>query len=398
MPGRLAADTTHAPLLGASVSAADIAQETSEFGHMGIVRVYYPGLPSSNAWTTGLAAANKSPVIVSFKALPTAILSGQDDAALSQFFDTAPTGNPIYWSYYHEPEGNIADGEFTLADYKAAWAHVAALARAAHNSDLHSTLILGGYDLSPSSHRSWRDYLPGGGIISTLGWDAYPPGSAKNENPVAAPPASFMAQEIAAAKSVGLPYGFAEFGLSTPAGRPAWLTEVGNYLLHSGAVFASLFNGNAQYPTLKLTDAASVAVWKGFVARFGSDVPVSSPTTPALTSAPSPGGTTAPAPGPVASGLEVNPATIQSRADSYTTITVSLGRASDVTVLILDHKGTVVRTLSKPARPEGTFAVRYWGFDGAGHRVPAGSYQVLVVASNANGSGTAESPLQIGAP
>jgi len=275
---------------------------------------------------------------------------------------------------------------------------LAALARAAHNSDLHSTLILRGYDLSPSSHRSWRDYLPGGGIISTLGWDAYPPGSAKNENPVAAPPASFMAQEIAAAKSVGLPYGFAEFGLSTPAGRPAWLTEVGNYLLHSGAVFASLFNGNAQYPTLKLTDAASVAVWKGFVARFGSDVPVSSPTTPALTSAPSPGGTTAPAPGPVASGLEVNPATIQSRADSYTTITVSLGRASDVTVLILDHKGTVVRTLSKPARPEGTFAVRYWGFDGAGHRVPAGSYQVLVVASNANGSGTAESPLQIGAP
>jgi hypothetical protein len=75
--GRLAADTTHAPLLGASVSAADIAQETSEFGHMGIVRVYYPGLPSSNAWTTGLAAASKSPVIVSFKALPTAILSGR---------------------------------------------------------------------------------------------------------------------------------------------------------------------------------------------------------------------------------------------------------------------------------------------------------------------------------
>jgi hypothetical protein len=416
--GRLAADTTHAPLLGASVSAADIAQETSEFGHMGIVRVYYPGLPSSNAWTTGLAAANKSAVIVSFKALPTAILSGQDDAALSQFFDTAPTGNPIYWSYYHEPEGNIADGEFTLADYKAAWAHVAALARAAQNSDLHSTLILGGYDFSPSSHRSWKDYLPGGGIISTLGWDAYPPGSAKNENPVAAPPASFMAQEIAAAKSVGLPYGFAEFGLSTPAGRPAWLTEVGNYLLHSGAVFASLFNGNAQYPTLRLTDAASVTVWKSFVAKSGSDVPVSSPTTPAPTtpapttpapstpapstpaptSAPSPGGTTAPAAGPVASGLEVSPASIQARTGSYTTITVSLSQASDVTVLILDQKGTVVRTLSRPARPAGTLAVRYFGFDGAGHRVRAGNYQVLVVAGNASGSGTAQSPLQIGAP
>ena len=116
---------------------------------MAIVRTYYPGLPSSNAWTTGRPAANKSAVIVSFKAQPKAILSGQDDTALSHFFDTAPSGNPIYWSYYHEPEGNIADGEFTLPDYKAAWAHVVSLARAAHNPDLHSTLILGGYDFRP---------------------------------------------------------------------------------------------------------------------------------------------------------------------------------------------------------------------------------------------------------
>ena len=270
---RLASDDTRAPLFGASINGTDLAQETSEFGHMAIVRTYYPGLPSANAWTTGLPAANKSAVIVSFKALPTVILSGQDDAALSHFFDTAPTGNPIYWSYYHEPEGNITDGEFTLADYKAAWAHVVSLANAAHNPDLHSTLILGGYDFSPSSHRSWKDYLPGGGIISTLGWDAYPPGSAKNQNPVAAAPDTFMAQEIAAAKSVGLPYGFAEFGLLTATGRAAWLTGVGNYLLHSGAVFATYWNGNAQYPTLKLTDAASVAVWKGFVAQSGSSAP-----------------------------------------------------------------------------------------------------------------------------
>lgn len=123
------------------------------------------------------------------------------------------------------------------------------LARAADHPDLHSTLILGGYDFSPSAHRNWKDYLPGGGIISTLGWDAYPPGSAKNQNPIAAPPATFMDQEIAAAKSVGLPYGFAEFGLSTPAGRPAWLTKVGNYLMTSGALFATYWNGNVQYPT-----------------------------------------------------------------------------------------------------------------------------------------------------
>ena len=65
------------PLIGSSVSnQANLDQETSEFGHMPIVRVYYPGLPGANAWTTGMAAANNSAVVVSFKALPQTILSG----------------------------------------------------------------------------------------------------------------------------------------------------------------------------------------------------------------------------------------------------------------------------------------------------------------------------------
>lgn len=218
--GRLASDATRAPLLGASVSTATIAPETSEFGHMGIVRVYYPGLPSSNAWTTGLPAANKSAVIVSFKALPRAIVSGQDDAVLSHFFGTAPTGHPIYWSYWHEPEGNITDGEFT------------------------------------------------------------PPAAA----------------------------------------------------------------------------------------------------------------------GPVVSGLALSPPAIQARPLGHTSITFSVRQAADVTVLVLNQEGAVVRMLARPAQPAGTLAVRYYGFDGAGHREPAGKYQVLVVASNAHGSQTAQSPMQINSP
>jgi hypothetical protein len=410
-PVRLASDDAHAPLLGASINSTDLGQETSEFGHMAIVRTYYSGLPSANAWTTGRPAANKSAVIVSFKAEPTAILSGQDDAALSHFFDTAPTGNPIYWSYFHEPEGNIADGEFTLADYKAAWAHIVSLANAAHNPDLHSTLILGGYDFRPGAHRSWKDYLPGGGIISTLAWDAYPPGSAKNVNPVAAAPDTFMAQEIAAAKSVGLPYGFAEFGLSTPTGRPAWLSDVGNYLMHSGALFATYFNGNAQYPTLKLTDAASIAVWKSFVAKSGSSTtgpaPAPAPTSPAPTSptspaspAPSPTGT-APAPAadsPQVSGLALRPPSFTAQPQQHTAVTFRLSQGSDVTVLVVDQDGTVVRTIARPALAPGSHAIPYYGFNGSGRRVPAGQYQLVVVASNAHGSATAQSSLEIDAP
>jgi hypothetical protein len=253
------------PLLGSSVlSPANLTRTTAQFGHMPIVRVYFPGLPGRDAWTS-IAGVNKSAVIVSFKARPAAILSGADDARLRQFFATAPRGHAIYYSYFHEPEDNIARGQFTAAAYRAAWKHIAGLADAAGNPYLHATLILMSYDLVPGSHRYWKDYFPRGGVISVLGWDAYPVGSATNVHPRLTAPARFMGPAIAASRSVGLPYGFAEFGLSTAHGRPGWLSSVGRYLLHSGALFACLFDGNGQYPTLRLTDRGSIAVWRHYV-------------------------------------------------------------------------------------------------------------------------------------
>ncbi len=391
---------------------------------MPIVRVYYPGLPASDAWTGGAAGANDSTVVVSFKALPADILSGADDAALTHFFDTAPAGRLIYYSYYHEPEDNIAAGEFTAADYKAAWARVAKLADAAHNPDLRSTLILMSWDLVKASGRDWKSYLPAAGVISTLGWDAYPVGSATNVNPQPTPPADFMGPGITAAKSVGLPYGFAEFGLSTATGRPTWMTQVGNYLMTSGAQFGILFNGSPQYPTLQLTDQGSQEVWKGFVGQSvtarssatpspsspASAVPSSaapSPSSPA-SAVPSSAAPTATVPGPApapssaggswVTGLSLSPARFTGGGDGHTVIGFRIGQAADVVILVLKGDGTVARQIAKPAHAAGQVSMSYYGYDGASKRLPAGPYQVLVVASNGSGAATAETPLAITAP
>jgi len=386
-----------APLLGSSVlSMPDLAADTAAFGRMPIVRVYNPGLPSSDAWTSGLAAANHSAVIVSFKALPTTILSGADDAALRHFFDSAPKGHPIYYSYYHEPEDNIAAGQFRLADYKAAWGRVVSIANAAHNPYLHSTLILMSWDLVPASHRHWKDYLPGGGIISTLGWDAYPTGSATNENPQLQPPSGFMAPAIAASKSVGLPYGFPEFGLSTARGRPGWLKTVGDYIMHSGALFAAYFNGNAQYPTLRLTDSASIAVWRNFVAASRAGAPTPNPTpspTPRPTPTPSPSGS--PPSGVHVAGLTLKPATVSLGAEVSATLTFSMSQRANVTVCVLNASGKIVRTVSRPASSAGQVNVSYLRYHILSHRLPAGSYRVLVIASNASGSAARSAALTI---
>lgn len=403
------------PLLGASVSgSANLAQKTSEFGHMAAVRVYYPGLPGANAWTTGVPAATKSTVVVSFKALPQTILSGADDAALAHFFNTAPQGRPIYYSYYHEPEDNIEAGQFTVADYKAAWARVVSIANAAHNPDLHSTLILMEWDLQAASGRNWKSYLPGGGIISTLGWDAYPAGTVNDRNPQLTPPADFLGPAVAASKSVGLPFGFAEFALATPVGRPAWLTDVGNYIMQSGAVFGTLFDSSA-FPTMQLTDSGSITAWRSLVAESnnGKTTPVSAPTpvstatagvpTPAPSASATPTATAPAPPPPVPTGsaitaLAVSPTSFAASGQNHTVITVTLAHPADVTVCVLDHQGKMVRQVSRPGRAAGQVRVPYFGYNGSGHRLPPGQYQILVVASSAQGSSTAEASLTITAP
>jgi hypothetical protein len=420
------ANSTTVPLMGASVpNLADLARDTAEFGKLGIYRVYYTGLPKANAWTTGLPAANKSAVIVSFNALPSAILSGSDDAVLQHFFDTAPTGHAIYYSYLHEPEEHIIQGEFTAAAYRAAWVHIAALANAAHNPDLHSTLIMMAYDLRPASHRNWQDYLPSGGVISTIAWDAYPTGFTQLTSP-----AQFLAPEVAVSKAAGIPFGFAEFGVTDASGRPAWLKAVGDYLMSSGALFGTLFDSQPPgRPPLILTDPASIAAWRSVVTEsdiqngIGSPTPGPTPapvkTTPApvpttpdpTPTAPLPTPTTpdptpvptAPVPppaitSPVVSGLALSPAAVTASGQNHATISFRLTQASDVTILVLNGEGMVVRTLSRPAKAAGRLTAQYYGFNGSGQREPAGNYQVLVVASNANGSGTAEAPLTIRAP
>jgi len=418
---RPAAVSAGVPMFGISISsAANLAQDTAQFGPMPVVRVYYPGLPGANAWTTGLPAANHSAVVVSFKAEPTAILSGADDATLTHFFDTAPTDHPVYYSYYHEPEDNIAAGEFTAADYKAAWARVVQLADAAHNPELHSTLILMSWDLNKASGRDWKSYLPGGGIISTLGWDAYPAGSATNTNPQPTAPADFMGPCIAASNSVGLPYGFAEFGLSTATGRPGWMNEVGAYLESSGALFATLFNGSPQYPTLQLSDSASQGVWKTFVSQSmraatqvspSASAPAPAPSAPSASpSAPS-ASPSAPSASPSASAsspavsagggwvtrLKLSPAQFAGTGNNHTVISFLIGQPATVTIQVLRADGTVVRQISKPARA-GQVSQLYYGYNGSSTRLAAGTYTVRVSASNSGGSASAETTLTLTAP
>jgi hypothetical protein len=418
---RLAANTsvTTATPLGVNVGGGSgLATATAQFGHMPVLRAFYGAVvPNPREWSTGVLGRNNSSVVLSFRPPPADILSGADDAALAHFFDAAPRGHVIYYSYYHEPEAHIKAGQFTFAQYKAAWTHIVAIADAAHNPYLHSTLILQHQDALPRDQYNFRDYLPAGGVISTLGWDAYPVGT-DDGHPQPTPPAQFMGPVVAASKSVGLPFGFAEFALGTPTDRPQWLTEVANYMQSNGALFGTLFDASG-FPWSVLHDSASIQAWRTAVARSASNVPVAgpmstptpAPTSPKSSPAPKPAKSTpAPVPsssapaarGPVITRFSITPRTLWVTSADFVglrfmrvRIRFKLSQAADVSICVLNSHGAVVREMDRPGLPAGWATRWYYGYDQHHRLLPAGSYQVMVTASNAAGVGTAQLGLTV---
>lgn len=243
--------------------ASALAHEDATFGTLRSVRVYFPGLP--NGWP--LADQPERTIVVSFKAMPRDVLAGKDDAALLRWFTAAPRAQQqLYWSYFHEPEDNIARGEFTAADYRAAWAHIAALAASARNQHLVPTLILMAWTLNPASGRHVLDYYPGSAVIGELGWDAYNEGARRG---VYDAPASIYGQAAAVSASLGKPWAVAETGsllVSHDDGtrRAAWIRSVGAYLAASGASWVTYFDAPVG-GAFQLTDASSQQAWRSVV-------------------------------------------------------------------------------------------------------------------------------------
>ena len=167
---------------GSSSWQTAVEQADDRYGGLEVVRAFYPGLPSS--WAH-ISNATDASLVVSFKAHPAQILSGENDQRLKQWFATAPQDRDIWWAYYHEPEDNVERGDFTAEQWRAAYRHIAALANEANNPRLLNTIVLMCWTLDPASGRSISDYFPGADVVETIGWDCYSEPSADQayENP-----------------------------------------------------------------------------------------------------------------------------------------------------------------------------------------------------------------------
>lgn len=234
-----------------------------ELGRIPVVRIFNAALPVP--WSQREILADRS-VVVSFKARPQDVVAGLHDDRLRDWFETAPGGNPVYWTYFHEPEDDIERGAFTAEEFRAAWRHLRGLADQAGNSNLHATLVLMGWTVNRMSDRDWRDYYPGDDVIDVLGWDNYNWG---HSNGRYATPEEIYGRVIEISNQLGKPWGIAETGTRLLAGddgtdRAQWLSQVGEFLADRGALWATYFNSTVG-GDFRLTDGPSQQAWREFV-------------------------------------------------------------------------------------------------------------------------------------
>ncbi|HET8662202.1 MAG TPA: hypothetical protein VFM55_24865 [Micromonosporaceae bacterium] len=265
---------------GTETFADAVARQDAAYGTpvpMPISRVFYRG--AVQPWP-GNAGLSRRPVVVSFRYLPRDVLAGRADAALRDWFAHAPSYD-VWWSYSHEPEDNIARGEFTAADYRAAWQRISGIAKAyaPATGRLHSTLILMCYTMNPNSHRNWLSYyVPT--AQSTIAFDCY--NHASKQGRYGDPRNIFKPVTDWSAANPSIPWGISEFGsvkVSTDidgSGRAAWLRSVGRFLAAqhaarptTAAIFGIYFDVVGPKGTdYRLTDTASKLAWRDVVQHY----------------------------------------------------------------------------------------------------------------------------------
>ncbi|MEO8328611.1 MAG: hypothetical protein ABI586_01275, partial [Candidatus Nanopelagicales bacterium] len=229
--------------------------------------VFYPGLPS--AWP-GRAGQVNGPVVVSFKAQPSDVLSGKYDAFFADWFKKAPQTSDIWWAYWHEPEDDVEAGAFSSQQWRDAYRRIAGFADAARNPMLHNTVILMCWTMNPKSGRTFDNYFPGADVVETLGWDCY----SHPSDPTAYSKADDMyGRAVTKSKELGIPFGIAETGSRLAQGdesgakRAAWLKYIARWAADRDASFMTYFD-SVVGGEFRLLDEPSRTAWRDVVTTF----------------------------------------------------------------------------------------------------------------------------------
>lgn len=212
---------------------------------------HFPGAALPATFVGTRADTARLPVHLSFKAAPIEVLAGTWDTRIKAYFASIPADRLVWWSYWHEPEDEIQRGDFSAADYRAAWVRILGLIP--KRDTLRPTLTLMAYSFNAGG-RTLDTYLDAAMLsagLKVLAFDAYQSGQVPTVQ-------GQLDVCVALAKQYGLGWAIPETGVFKSVlgvretAVASWVLAVANYAKANGAEFLSWFeqdNSTINSPT-----------------------------------------------------------------------------------------------------------------------------------------------------
>lgn len=261
---------TAKPLVGASTlndSQSSFQSLESQVGTLLIRRSFTgPGiLPADFASSTAGIDDGLRESMWSFKPTPSAFAAGDNDVWFNGFLDSVPVGHKMIFILWHEPEDNIANGEFTLADWKAAVNHMGQLIHAKSRVELRAAIcLMGPWTFNPSSPYYSTDYWDSGfaANIDYVGLDPYNTHSTFVDLANDANFQRAMTWATSHGKQVILPeFGCIDDTNGDATKKATWITHSYQYAVTANMYAICYFNMTGTIPTVPLTTPESIAAY-----------------------------------------------------------------------------------------------------------------------------------------
>jgi hypothetical protein len=200
-----------AMLVGAasgSLSGSDFATLDAAAGPFTCRRSYDTALPATFADSVAGIDVGQRASIWSCKPDLGQLAAGLLDSQIRAFVASIPASHVAFLTCWHEPDGKIRKGQFTLADYLPAfarWCQVVYQAAADFGRPhVYTTQILEAWSgQHPAAGTTYADLWPGDGLVGCYGVDGY--SNTGTTDALWGPAVSF-------ATSKGIPWGVAEVG------------------------------------------------------------------------------------------------------------------------------------------------------------------------------------------
>lgn len=260
---------TDKPLIGAATlsdSQSSFSSFEAQVGTLLLRRCYTAAgeFPATFADSTAGIDEGVRESMWSFKPTPATFAAGGNDTWFNNFLDSIPSGQKVIFIMWHEPEDNIRDGDFTLADWQAANNHMGQLVHAKNRPELRTAIcLLGPWTFDPSSPYHTNEYWDSGfdTNIDYVGFDPYTQDG--DFTPLGDDPNFQAAMTWAASthnKQVILP----EFGAIDDADatkKADWITDAYQYAISSDMYGICYFNIDGTILTVPLTTTEAIQAY-----------------------------------------------------------------------------------------------------------------------------------------